>query len=258
MPNYWYEAFVQRDSKPAGRKSQGLEKLLCAAFPIQLESGEKLDYEGYTLSEAENDPRDCLKFGRTYAGLLHIRLRSASKGRTRAVEVCHFPLMTGRGTFVVAGVEKVVVGQLQALEEHGPNDLAGRRLYLVGHQLEAALAGPLAADVEVAKRAGFAAAVVLPEFAAAINRFFAHGRFVQQAEKTNPLAFVSQLRRVVQCGFQRPGYEARNIHSSHFGRLCMLETPEGEKIGINLSAAILVQVDPEGRLLTPYRRRDGG
>ena len=112
--------------------------------------------------------------------------------------------------------------------------------------------------METAKRAGFDTAVVLPEFATAISRFFAHGRFVQQAEKTNPLAFVSQLRRVVQCGFQRPGYEARNIHSSHFGRLCMLETPEGEKIGINLSAAILVQVDLEGRLLTPYRRRDGG
>jgi len=258
LPKRSYEGFVQRECKSADRKAQGLEKLLREAFPVQLATGERLDYEEYTLSEADTCPEDCLTFGKTYAGPLQIHLRSASSGETWKVDMGHFPLMTGRGTFVIAGVEKVVVGQLQATEEEGPNDLATRRLRLVGNQLEAALAGPLATDVEGAKTAASAADFALPGFAEAVSRFFSGSGFVRRAETANPLALLSQLRTVVQYGVRRrPGYDARSVHSSHFGRLCILETPEGEKIGINLSAAILSQIDDEGRLLTPYRRRDG-
>ena len=257
LPKRSYEAFVQQKSKPAERKARGLERLLREAFPIQLATGERLDYEGYTLSAADACPRDCLQFGKTYAGQLEIHFRSAQRDEVQKVTAGPFPLITERGTFVIAGSEKVVIGQLQATEEEGPNDLATRSLRLVGDQLEAALASPLSADVEAAKRIDAAADFTLPEFAGAVRRFFAGGGLVRQAEMTNPLALVSQLRAVVQHGVRRPGYRARDVHSSHFGRLCLLETPEGEKIGINLSTALLAQIDAEGRLLTPYRRKDG-
>ena len=258
LPRTSYEAFVQQKCKPAERKARGLEGLLRQAFPIQLASGERLDYEGYALSAADACPRDCLRFGKTCSGQLEIHLRSAQNGQLQKVNAGLFPQMTERGTFIIAGGEKVVVGQLQASAEEGPNDLASRRLRLVGDQLEAALAGPLAADVEAAKRIDAAADFALPEFAGAVRRFFAGSGLVRPAERTNPLALVSQLRAVVQHGIRHPGYRARDVHSSHFGRLCLLETPEGEKIGINLSAALLARIDDEGRLLTPYRKKDGG
>ncbi|MBI2506054.1 MAG: hypothetical protein HYW07_22800 [Candidatus Latescibacteria bacterium] len=257
LPKRSFEAFAQRECRTAERKLQGLERLLREAFPIELAHGERLEYEGYAIDQADACSQDCVRFGRTYAGRLEIRLRSTGSGEVREVDAGRLPLVTERGTFVIAGREKAVVGQLQALEGEGPNDLANRRLWLVGDQLAAALAGPLAADVEAAKGAASAAEVALPGFAAALGRFFTGGGCVRQVEDLNPLALVSQVRAVVQSGIRLPGFEARDVHPSHFGRLCLLETPEGEKIGINLSAAILAQVDGEGRLLTPYRRQDG-
>ena len=212
-----------------------MEKLLREAFPLLLDSGVTLEYEGYTLAEADRCASECLRLGRTYAGQLTLLLREVESGRARQVSAAEpIPLMARRGTFVIAGVEKVVVGQLQAIAASGaadsaPTDLAQRRLRLVGQQLEEVIAGPLLADVEAARTDD--ANLKLPRFSRAAAEFFRRGKSVRKAETTNPLALLSQLRAVVQQDVRlRSPYDVRDVHASHFGRLCILETPEGERI----------------------------
>jgi len=164
------------------------------------------------------------------------------------------PLMTGRGTFLIAGQEKVVTGCLQATSRSEWNDLTTRRLLRVGEQLGEALERAL---VGLAGAAAVAEAHVLAAVAEAVTGFFAHGQFVRAADDTNPLAFISQVRRVSQVvPGTDPGYEARCVHATHLGRLCLLETPEGDRIGVNLGLAVLADVDSQGRLLTPYVHAD--
>jgi hypothetical protein len=148
MPKRSFEAFAQREDGPAGRRPQGLEGLLRKAFPLSLAGGARVEYDAYTIGDPAAPTQDCLRFGRTYAGRLQIHLRDAGRGDERAVEAGWLPLVTDRGTFVISGVEKVVVARLQASEGDGPNDLARRRMQLVGDQLAAALSGPLTADLD--------------------------------------------------------------------------------------------------------------
>ena len=258
MPRTSYEAFLQHDRAPAQRKEHGLERCLRQAFPLRLASGEQWDYEGYSLAEAATSSRDCQQFGRTCSEQLTIHLRQAQSGEARAVPAGSIPRMTERGTFIISGREKVVVGQLQAMNSDGPNDLTTRSLRLVGNQLEAALSGPVAADVAAARELSSIDQWELPELAQAMARFFSGGGLLRTVEGTNPLSLVSQARAIVQQGVRRSGFRARDVDASHFGRLCLLETPEGEKIGLNLAAALHARVDEEGRLLTPYHRRDSG
>jgi len=259
LPRKSFEKFLQKECEAGEREVKGLEKLLREVFPVEIASGEKLEYEGYAVAEPEFCPRKCARFGRTYGGELEVRLRGSESGDAVAVKVGLFPLMTERGGFVIAGREKVVVGQLQATEGDGPNDLAFRRLLLVGEQLEAVLTGPLKEDVERGEKVEAVRDFRLCGFADAIGRFFAGGGLVRPAEEGNPLSLLSQLRAVVQQGVgRRPSFSTRDVHTSHFGRLCVLETTEGERIGINLNTALLAQVDDEGRMLTPYRRTEDG
>jgi hypothetical protein len=255
-----FEWFVQQTCPPAERQAHGLHRLLGEAFPATLASGEELAYVGYELDGPADDWRDCLRLGRTWAGALRLRLRRAGDGRPVIVDAGRLPLMTQRGTFVIDGREKVVLGRLQADNDTEANDLATRRLLMVGPQLQEALAGPLAADVRAAAKLDSSQGLALPAFTDAVQRFFARGRFVRQVEATNPLTLVSHLRRVVQCGVNKtPDYDARIAQANHFGRLCLLETPEGDSIGLNLNLAILAEIDEQsGQILAAYRRPSGG
>jgi len=256
LPRNSYEAFLQLGCAPGEREARGLEKCLRQAFPLHLTSGDQWSYEGYSLVEPDGCWRDCRRSGGTYAGEVTIHLRQAQGDETRDVPAGPIPLMTERSTFIISGQEKLVVGQLLAGDGEGPNDLAARCLRLVGDQLETSLSGPLAADTEAATRLSSIDEWGLSGFEQAVARFFSGGGLLRVVEGTNPLSLVSQARALVQQGVQRPGLRARDVHASHFGRVCLLETPEGEKIGLNLSAALHASVDEEGRLLTPYSRTD--
>ena len=250
-----FEAFLQTSTPGGARAAQGLEELLATAFAQAGSEGMRTAYQGYRVIPAAVNPAECRRLGRTYSGELLVRLGGADGG-TRELKAVDFPFMTDRGTFVVGGVEKVVIGRLQAEADTHTNDLTTRRLLLVGHQLQQALAGPLAEDLRAELSSD---GPVFPRLASTVKSFFRGGGTVCRAETTNPLALVSQLRSVRQCGVDRtPGYSARCVHPTHFGRLCLLETPEGERIGVNLSTAILAEVDSEGRLLTPYEKRADG
>ncbi len=240
-----YAWFCQPGADPDSRRPQGIEQVLRGLFPSELPDDGPVEYAGYRIGQPRMDIDACTRFGRTYAGTVDLRLRRTGDGQRRTLTVCELPMMTPRGTFVIAGREKVVVGCLQAEEDTRHNDLATRRLLLVGRQLHAAL---VAADQNGDLGARLTA------IAGATKDFFANGRLVRPAETTNPLSLTAQLRRVVQrAAAGRCGYDARGVHPSHFGRLCLLETPEGKSIGVNLNTAILARVDDDGRLVTPCR-----
>ncbi|HQU42980.1 MAG TPA: DNA-directed RNA polymerase subunit beta, partial [Pirellulales bacterium] len=94
---------------------------------------------------------------------------------------------------------------------------------------------------------------------AAIEYFFGRGELSQVVDQTNPLSMLTHERRVSALGpgglnRKRAGFEVRDVHISHYGRICPIETPEGTNIGLISSLAIYAGVDEYGFLITPYRK----
>jgi DNA-directed RNA polymerase subunit beta len=94
---------------------------------------------------------------------------------------------------------------------------------------------------------------------AAIEYFFGRGELSQVVDQTNPLAQLTHERRLSALGpgglnRKRAGFEVRDVHISHYGRICPIETPEGTNIGLISSLSIYAGVDDYGFLITPYRR----
>ena len=98
---------------------------------------------------------------------------------------------------------------------------------------------------------------------AAIEYFFGRGELSQVVDQTNPLAQLTHERRLSALGpgglnRKRAGFEVRDVHISHYGRICPIETPEGTNIGLISSLGIYGGVDEYGFLVTPYREiKDG-
>ena len=93
---------------------------------------------------------------------------------------------------------------------------------------------------------------------AAIEYFFGRGELSQVVDQTNPLSQLTHERRLSALGpgglnRKRAGFEVRDVHISHYGRICPIETPEGTNIGLISSLAIYAAVDEYGFLITPYR-----
>jgi DNA-directed RNA polymerase subunit beta len=92
-----------------------------------------------------------------------------------------------------------------------------------------------------------------------INYFFGRGELSQIVDQTNSLSQLTHERRLSALGpgglnRRRAGFEVRDVHISHYGRICPIETPEGTNIGLIASLAIFSSVDEYGFLLTPYRK----
>ena len=92
---------------------------------------------------------------------------------------------------------------------------------------------------------------------AAIEYFFGRGELSQVVDQTNPLSMLTHERRLSALGpgglnRKRAGFEVRDVHISHYGRICPIETPEGTNIGLISSLAIYAGVDGYGFLITPY------
>ncbi|MDO4558441.1 MAG: DNA-directed RNA polymerase subunit beta, partial [Planctomycetia bacterium] len=98
---------------------------------------------------------------------------------------------------------------------------------------------------------------------AAIEYFFGRGELSQVVDQTNPLSTLTHERRLSALGpgglnRKRAGFEVRDVHNSHYGRICPIETPEGPNIGLISSLAIHASVDEYGFLVTPYQRVEKG
>jgi DNA-directed RNA polymerase subunit beta len=98
---------------------------------------------------------------------------------------------------------------------------------------------------------------------AAIEYFFGRGELSQVVDQTNPLSMLTHERRLSALGpgglnRKRAGFEVRDVHISHYGRICPIETPEGTNIGLISSLAMYATVDDYGFLVTPYRKVKNG
>ncbi|WP_407278864.1 DNA-directed RNA polymerase subunit beta [Aromatoleum evansii] len=94
---------------------------------------------------------------------------------------------------------------------------------------------------------------------AAIKEFFGSSQLSQFMDQTNPLSEITHKRRVSALGpggltRERAGFEVRDVHPTHYGRVCPIETPEGPNIGLINSLAVYAQTNRHGFLETPYRK----
>ncbi|MCS6897692.1 MAG: DNA-directed RNA polymerase subunit beta, partial [Nitrospira sp.] len=94
---------------------------------------------------------------------------------------------------------------------------------------------------------------------AAIEYFFGRSELSQVVDQTNPLSQLTHERRLSALGpgglnRKRASFEVRDVHISHYGRICPVETPEGTNIGLISSLSIYARVDEYGFLITPYRK----
>ncbi|EUA06992.1 RNA polymerase beta subunit [Mycobacterium xenopi 4042] len=94
---------------------------------------------------------------------------------------------------------------------------------------------------------------------AAIKEFFGTSQLSQFMDQNNPLSGLTHKRRLSALGpgglsRERAGLEVRDVHSSHYGRMCPIETPEGPNIGLIGSLSVYARVNPYGFIETPYRK----
>ncbi|MAJ96461.1 MAG: DNA-directed RNA polymerase subunit beta, partial [SAR116 cluster bacterium] len=99
--------------------------------------------------------------------------------------------------------------------------------------------------------------------AASLREFFGSSQLSQFMDQTNPLSEITHKRRVSALGpggltRERAGFEVRDVHPTHYGRICPIETPEGPNIGLINSLATFAQINQYGFIETPYRKVDNG
>ena len=99
--------------------------------------------------------------------------------------------------------------------------------------------------------------------AAAVKEFFGSSQLSQFMDQNNPLSEVTHKRRVSALGpggltRERAGFEVRDVHPTHYGRVCPIETPEGPNIGLISSLSVYARTNQYGFLETPYRRVENG
>jgi DNA-directed RNA polymerase subunit beta len=95
--------------------------------------------------------------------------------------------------------------------------------------------------------------------AAAVREFFGSSQLSQFMDQTNPLSEITHKRRLSALGpggltRERAGFEVRDVHPTHYGRICPIETPEGPNIGLINSLATFARVNKYGFIETPYRK----
>ena len=98
---------------------------------------------------------------------------------------------------------------------------------------------------------------------AVVNEFFGSSQLSQFMDQTNPLSEITHKRRLSALGpggltRERAGFEVRDVHSTHYGRICPVETPEGPNIGLIVSLSTYARVNEFGFIETPYRLVDNG
>ena len=107
------------------------------------------------------------------------------------------------------------------------------------------------------------ALISIKPITAVINEFFGSSQLSQFMDQTNPLAELTHKRRLNALGpgglsRERAGFEVRDVHPSHYGRMCPIETPEGPNIGLIVSMSTFSRINKHGFLETPYRRVEKG
>ena len=150
--------------------------------------------------------------------------------------------------------------------------LSNRRVRTVGEQLHnqfgvglARMARTIRERMNVRDNEVFAPVDLInaKTISSVINTFFGTNALSQFMDQTNPLAEITHKRRMSALGpgglsRERAGFEVRDVHYTHYGRLCPIETPEGPNIGLISSLCVYAKIDDLGFIETPYRKVENG
>lgn len=165
---------------------------------------------------------------------------------------------------------------LKLKDSRGPGDdidhLGNRRVRTVGELLENQFrVGLMRMERAIKERLAFPEMETLmphdlvnpKPVITAIRDFFATSQLSQFMDQTNPLSEITHKRRLSALGpggltRERAGFEVRDVHTTHYGRICPIETPEGPNIGLISSLATYARVNEFGFIETPYRKVVGG
>ncbi|MFC1713978.1 DNA-directed RNA polymerase subunit beta' [Candidatus Poribacteria bacterium] len=278
-----YERFLQRNTSPQDRKRQGLEKILVETFPVE-NGGLILDCLGYSCGAPSRSPAECLDLSVTYSLPVTLRMRlTVEKNPSdteRVVEeevaLGEIPLLDDDGTFIIKGLRRTVIGQLIGADADDLNDLAKKRVKLVGdflyeqtteafERLRAIIEERMAVEDSTDPTPSALLCTTDPEgrsnvepVVAAVNKFFTSNQFSQITQETNPLDKITHNRRLSQRVDGRSVEDIpdkpRFLHHSTYGRLDPLETPEGPNVGLISTLAIHAQIDEKGNIKTPYHK----
>ena len=180
--------------------------------------------------------------------------------------------LTGTGTLTDEDVIAVIRILVELRNGRGEIDdidhLGNRRVRSVGELAENQFrSGLVRVERAVKERLGQAESEnLLPHdlinakpISAAIKEFFGSSQLSQFMDQTNPLSEITHKRRVSALGpggltRERAGFEVRDVHPTHYGRVCPIETPEGPNIGLINSLALYARTNEYGFLETPYRK----
>jgi len=173
---------------------------------------------------------------------------------------------------IVAVIKKLVDVYKDEDEVDDIDHLANRRIRTIGELLEEQYSIGLSRVARIAtERLTIANSdevtvheIINPNaLTAVVNSFFLTGQLSQFMEQTNPLAAIKHKRALSALGpggisRDRAGFDVRDVHYSHFGRICPIETPEGPNIGLIVSPSLFSRLNKYGFLETPYIKIDRG
>jgi len=184
--------------------------------------------------------------------------------------------LTGEGTLSTQDILDVMRVLIDIRNGNGTVDdidhLGNRRIRCVGEMAENVFRiGLVRVERAVKERLSLAESEsLMPQelinakpVAAAIKEFFGSSQLSQFMDQNNPLSEVTHKRRVSALGpggltRERAGFEVRDVHPTHYGRVCPIETPEGPNIGLINSLAVYARTNDYGFLETPYRKVENG
>jgi DNA-directed RNA polymerase subunit beta len=184
--------------------------------------------------------------------------------------------LTGEGTLSTQDILDVMRVLIDIRNGNGTVDdidhLGNRRIRCVGEMAENVFRiGLVRVERAVKERLSLAESEsLMPQelinakpVAAAIKEFFGSSQLSQFMDQNNPLSEVTHKRRVSALGpggltRERAGFEVRDVHPTHYGRVCPIETPEGPNIGLINSLAVYARTNNYGFLETPYRKVENG
>ncbi len=173
----------------------------------------------------------------------------------------------------IISIIRYLIGLINARTEVDDIDhLSNRRVRTVGEQLYnqfgvglARMARTIRERMNVRDNEVFTPTDLInaKTLSAVINSFFGTNQLSQFMDQTNPLAELTHKRRVSALGpgglsRERAGFEVRDVHYTHYGRLCTIETPEGPNIGLISSLCVFAKINRMGFIETPYQRVDDG
>lgn len=173
---------------------------------------------------------------------------------------------------VVAVIRQLIRLQREQLEVDDIDHLGNRRVRSVGELLQNQLRMAML-EVERTARERMSIAElesIMPQnlinarpVIVAVKDFFGRSQLSQFMDQTNPIAELTHKRRLSSLGpgglnRERAGFEVRDVHHTHYGRICPIETPEGPNIGLIQSLATYARVNEYGFIETPYRKVENG